>query len=341
MWRSALRQNRSPAAAKSAAFFDCSCMRVYLYFFIIAVLAALPAAAPQAGAEGAFRYHAVPAECRTAAAADLIGFRQSHVIGEKETLLDIARNYGLGFNELRCLYPDMDPWLPPPGRSLEIPQTWVLPPARHAAVVINLPEMRLYRFFPQYHMVKTYPVGIGRRGWETPPADTRVSAMIPDPVWTVPGGFRRGAARALVPPGPDNPLGAYWIGLEIGGIGIHSTNFPWGVGRMVSHGCIRMYPEHMESFFAEVSAGTPVEIIYEPVKAGLEKGSIFVEVHPDIYGRIGNMRRHTEALLESKGLLAGTDRSRLQDALVRKQGVPVAVGRITSNRTKTEKGGRQ
>ncbi|MFO7931931.1 MAG: hypothetical protein R6U97_11040 [Desulfosalsimonas sp.] len=78
---------------------------------------------------------------------NLAGFKTTHVISKQETLLDIARDYGLGFNEIELLYPDMDPWLPPEGETIEIPMMWALPPTRHEAVVINIPEMRLYRFW--------------------------------------------------------------------------------------------------------------------------------------------------------------------------------------------------
>ena len=120
----------------------------------------------------------------------VVGRFRNHTVESKETLLDIARNFGLGFNEVVLLYPDMDYWIPPPGRHLVIPTRWILPPTRHYGLVINLPELRLYHFFPKYRMVTTYPVGIGVAGWETPVAIGRVTHRQMDPTWVVPESLR-------------------------------------------------------------------------------------------------------------------------------------------------------
>ncbi|MCF8025418.1 MAG: L,D-transpeptidase family protein [Desulfobacteraceae bacterium] len=259
---------------------------------------------------------------------NVIGFMQPHVIKKSETLLDIAREYGLGYNEIALLYPDMDSWAPPKGEKIDIPSVWILPPARHEGVVINIPEMRLYRFIPRQKLVKTYPIGIGRQGFKTPLTDTRVAALIRHPDWTVPPDMREKLGRAIVPPGPANPLGDYWIGLAIDNIGIHGTNFPWGIGRRVSHGCLRMYPEHIKSFFYEVEVGTGVEIVYKPVKVGIRDDKIFVEIHPDIHDIIPDMYKHAESLLKERELLTGVDHKRLYRAVAEENGVPAPVGII-------------
>ncbi len=257
---------------------------------------------------------------------NVVGFKKPHVIEENTTLLDIARDYGLGFNEISLLYPDMDPWVPPKGTKIDIPMMWVLPPTRHEALVINIPEMRIYRFFREHKLVKTYPLGIGRQGFNTPITDTRVSARIRHPEWTVPPALRDSVGRATVPPGPANPLGDYWIGLGVDNIGIHGTNFPWGIGRRVSHGCLRMYPEDVKSLFNEVSVGARVEILYEPVKVGLKGNTIFLEVHPDIHAMIPDMNRHTESLLKNSAVLTHVDREKVRRAVAEQKGVPVPVG---------------
>jgi len=259
-------------------------------------------------------------------AMSLIGYEQIHVIGKNETLLDIARQYGLGYNELKNLYPGLDPWVPPAGMEISIPGFRILPDTKSKSVVINIPEMRLYKFFPEHHLVKTYPIGIGRQGFNTPTGQTRVVTRQKDPEWTVTEASRERVGKAVVPPGPDNPLGKYWVGLADNRIGIHGTNFAWGIGRRVSQGCIRMYPEHIETFFNEVSVGDVVEIIYAPVKAGVHGNTIFLEIHPDIHDIVSDIYSHAEMILKERGLLSGVDRQLMRQAIAAKRGVPEPVG---------------
>ena len=256
----------------------------------------------------------------------VVGAIRHHIVMPKETLLDIARNFDLGYLEMTRLYPNMDPWNPVPGQQLVIPTQWVLPTSRLHGIVINLPEMRLYHFFPKINMVTTYPVGIGDTGWETPVAAGHVIDRKVDPTWTVPKSLRAKYGIVSVPPGPDNPLGKYWIGLSIKGYGIHGTNFPWGVGRLVSHGCIRLYPEDIAILFENVAVNTPVEIVYEPVKIGIRDQKIFLEVHPDIYKRISDLRSQTFRRLDELGWLSSVSVSAVNNALDKQTGVPVCVG---------------
>ncbi len=314
-------------------------MRILKLLICLSVFCCLAGNVPAWAESGAFRYQQVKMADNAAPVMNLAGFKTTHVISKQETLLDIARDYGLGFNEIELLYPDMDPWLPPEGETIEIPMMWALPPTRHEAVVINIPEMRLYRFFPEHNLVKTYPIGIGRQGMDTPITDTKVATRIKDPDWTVPAESRENTELAVVPPGPANPLGNRWIGLAVDQLGIHGTNFAWGIGRRVSQGCIRMYPEHVETFFNEVSVGTMVEIIYEPVKIGIRGNKIFVEVHPDIHGIFPDMYGHAESLLDESALLADVDLEKLGRAVSEQNGVPQPVGIIAKPLTKHEKGG--
>lgn len=129
----------------------------------------------------------------------------------------------------------------------------------------------------------------------------------------------------MIPPGPDNPLGSHWLGLSINGYGIHGTNIPWAVGRLVTHGCIRLYPEDIIRLYPIVSVGTPVHIIYEPVKIGFQGERIFVEVHEDIYNRIPNRRRFTLEKLERKKIQHLVDREKLEEAINRRSGFPEEV----------------
>lgn len=297
----------------------------FLFHVFLFALACCAFEASAAGV-GAFRYHEIMVEKGAVPVMNVIGFTQSHVIKKNETLLDVARNYGLGYNEVVLAHPELDPWVPEKGAKIKIPSSWALPPARYESVVINIPEMRLYRFFTEQNLVKTYPIGIGRQGFNTPITDTKVAVLIRNPDWTVPPAMRKKVGRAIVPPGPANPLGGYWIGLAAGHIGIHGTNFPWGIGRRVSHGCLRMYPEHIKYFFSEVKVGTRVEILYEPVKIGIRHNKIFLEIHPDIHGMIPNMYRQAESLLKERAVWTRVDPEKVRRAVAAQSGRPVPVG---------------
>ena len=128
-----------------------------------------------------------------------------------------------------------------------------------------------------------------------------------------------------MPPGPDNPLGDYWLGLSFSGYGIHGTNFPWAIGRLVTHGCIRLYPEDIEKLFHMVPVKTPVELIYEPVKIGFKQGRVFVEIHPDTYQKIPDLTEYGLNKIESLGLTETVNRDLLVKALEEKEGIPVDI----------------
>ena len=125
-----------------------------------------------------------------------------------------------------------------------------------------------------------------------------------------------------VPPGPKNPLGAYWMGTSAPGVGIHATNRPWSVGYYVSHGCIRMLPEEIAELFPQVQLGTPVKIIYRPVKLALTaQGRIFLEAHPNIYRHKIDAFAYAEALAQRYGLTSRIDWERVPAILKAREGV--------------------
>ena len=88
-----------------------------------------------------------------------------------------------------------------------------------------------------------------------------------------------------MPPGPDNPLGAYWIGLSVGSVGLHGTNAPSSVYQAVTHGCIRLQASNIEQLFGLVQLGTRGELVYEPLLMLVERDEVFLEVHRDVYRR--------------------------------------------------------
>jgi len=220
---------------------------------------------------------------------DLVGLVQVTSARHEDTLLDIARRYDLGYEEIIAANPGVDPWLPGAGTRVVLPTQFVLPGGAREGLVLNLASMRLF-YFPEPGPgepaeVVTHPIGIGREGWLTPQGTMHIIQKKEKPAWTVPESVRREHAAQgealpkIVPPGPDNPLGDFAMRLSNPSYLIHGTNQPYGVGIRVSHGCVRLYPEDIARLFPLVPMGTPVRIINEPYVAGWRDGQLYLEAH--------------------------------------------------------------
>jgi L,D-transpeptidase ErfK/SrfK len=216
---------------------------------------------------------------------DMVGEIRHYTIQKEDTLLDVARQYDLGYVELVAANPGVDAWIPKPGTRILLPTAHLIPDAPREGIVINVAEMRLYYFPADAGGVVTFPIGIGVEGWGTPLGTTRVVSKREHPTWTPPESIRiehHGDLPAFVPPGPDNPLGDFALDLGWPRYLIHGTNKPYGVGRRVSHGCIRLYPEDIKRLFGWVPVGTPVTVVDQQVKLGWVKGELYLEVHPSL-----------------------------------------------------------
>ncbi len=256
-----------------------------------------------------------------------------------DTFLDVARYYDIGFNEIADANPGSDEWIPAQvGKPLVVPQEFILPDGGHSGIVINIPEMRLYYYPPPKKdappTVVTFPVGLGREDWKTPIGKFSIREKNVNPTWVIPESIRKervadkGFSEAMIPGGsPDNPLGKYRMRLTLNLYGIHGTNIPWGVGMLVSHGCVRLYPEDIDRFFPMVGVGTRGEFVYQTVKFGLRSGRVYVEVHKDLYGKQPGPWRHAVALMQRQGLSDLVDQHKLLRAVEAQSGVPTDVTR--------------
>ena len=223
---------------------------------------------------------------------DVVGALMTVIARADDTLLDIARRHGLGYEDIVRANPNVDTWLPGEGTAVTLPTRYVLPRGPRKGVVLNLAEYRLY-YYPtpeegQPAVVMTYPISIGRMDWETPLGLTKVVAKVRNPAWYPPDSVRAehladgDPLPRVVPPGPQNPLGDYAMRLGIPGYLIHGTNRPDGVGMRVTHGCIRMFPEDIDYLFDKIDVSTSVRIVNEPVKMGWNGDELLVEVHPTL-----------------------------------------------------------
>jgi len=272
-------------------------------------------------------------------AQSVIGVPQVVFTREQDTFSDLAREYGLGYDELLAANPGVDPWLPGDNTPVLLPTQFVIPEVPRRGVVLNIASKRLF-YFPEAaegepQIVRTYPIGIGRVGWETPLGDAKVVAKATDPHWYVPASVRKEHAElgnplpSVVPPGPDNPLGAHVLKLDMPGYLIHGTNQPYGVGMRVSHGCVRLYPENIELLYSLVDVGEHVMIVNEPYLVGMLNGEAYFEGHEPLEDDTMTPEERLDELLRSTSLILGEDEQMHVRAIASAgAGVPVRVTRF-------------
>lgn len=157
------------------------------------------------------------------------------------------------------LSPFEEPQLPPLGEPfLYLPseKTDLESNVSNIYLVIKLSQRRVY-VYQDNQLKVSYPIAVGKAGWETPIGSYKVLDMQRNPAWEHP------LNGTVIPPGPDNPLGARWIAFWTDGrnfIGLHGTPNEELVGQAVSHGCIRMRNKDILALYAIVKMGTPVKV---------------------------------------------------------------------------------
>ena len=292
---------------------------------IAALAAALIAATAQAE-----KYELPPPD------VTVIGQIQQISARKGETFAEIGREYGIGYDAMEHANQGLDGLYLQEGDQLLLPTRFILPDAPREGIVINLPEMRLYYYPPGQNVVHVFAIGIGREGWATPKGILSIADKRANPTWTPPASIRAEHAAngdplpAVVPAGPDNPLGLFAMRLSNPSYLLHGTNKPEGVGMRVSHGCIRLYPEGIEELFGMVAPGTKVNIINQPMKVGWFGDSMYLEFHAPLgedartlEQNIAEARETVHKSIASRGLQVSND---LIDAVVREEtGLPVEV----------------
>jgi L,D-transpeptidase ErfK/SrfK len=259
------------------------------------------------------------------AANNVVGQVQHYTIKKGDSLLELARDFGLGYHDLAVLYRQWDPFIPPAGAHIIVPTIWIVPDPRGRTMIVNTGEMRLYYYQQNATQVYTFPIGMGVLDFKTPSGVFKVVEKKTKPAWHIPKSLQAKYGMAVMPPGPDNPLGDYKLTLSWGDYGIHGTHMPLGVGRLVSHGCTRMYPEHIKQLFPLVPVGATVEYIYEPAKVGFKDGRIYLSVHEDFYFKIRSMLLHVLNLLEGRGLAEQVNMRKVMQVVEEQNGMPVDV----------------
>lgn len=299
---------------------------------------------------------ALLAAALSAGAADYpLAFEGQQIIGSiytiearyEDTLVDLADAHGFGFNEMQAANPGVDAWLPGEGTRIRLPGQHILPDAPRTGIVINLPEYRMY-FYPEGgERVSTWPVGIGREGWSSPIGQTRVARKEANPSWYPPQSIRDEHAAqgeilpAVVPPGPDNPMGPFKMNLAMSGYVIHGTNKSFGIGMRVSHGCFRMNNADVTELFPQVPVGTVVTIVNQPYKLGVMDSLLYLEVHTPLdehgFPSVVDKQTAIQQLLRERGEMVSAfrlDWKKIRDAVFAEEGIPMVIGELYETSTK-------
>jgi L,D-transpeptidase ErfK/SrfK len=295
-------------------------MRHALPLALLAAATLLPAAT---GSPAPARPPAAPAPL-----PPVLGEPSSDLVLADDTLLDVAYRHRLGFEAVARLNPGLHVWIPEPGQVVRLPTQYILPDEPWRGIVVNIPEMRLYDFTVSRGAPEVFAIAIGDEVDPSLHGEFKVGAKREDPAWHVPESIRleKPELPEVVPPGPDNPLGDRWMTIGTTSYGIHGTNNAWSIGRMATHGCIRLYEDEMRRLYARIPTGTRLRIDYQPVKLGQLGGGIYVEAHPDLYSRAPEAASEALARLEALGLLAEVDVPALERAVREARGVPVRIG---------------
>jgi L,D-transpeptidase ErfK/SrfK len=274
-------------------------MRTMVRYLLLALIVLMAQPALAAGPFN-IRLPASPEGCDPNAVT-VVGSVQHYRIKKGDDLLELARHYGLGYSEIGVMYRRWDPF------------------------IVNTGAMRLYYFVKNDTQVYTFPIGMGVLDFRTPQGKFRVINKKVHPTWHIPKALQKKYEMSEMPPGPDNPLGDYKLTLSWGDYGIHGTAMPLGVGRMVSHGCTRMYPEHIKQLFPMVPVGASVEYIYEPAMIGFRQGHIYLSVHEDVYFKIPSMILHVLNMIEQRGLADQVDMRKVMQTVEEHYGNPVDI----------------
>jgi L,D-transpeptidase ErfK/SrfK len=265
----------------------------------------------------------IPSDTKTVSVQhEISGEKFAYQDGENDTSDSIASRFG---EPVLTMFPDGSE--PKPGDTITIDNRHVAIAAINDGIVINIPQRMLF-LFHDGRLAAAWPVTIGRPDWPTPLGSYRVASLTLNPTWHVPPAIRAEMEDEGIPtskevkPGPSNPLGQRWIGLDHGGIGIHGTNHRKSIFYFGSHGCIRLAPEAINELFHKVKRSERVEIVYQPVSlAALADGRIFLESDSDPYEQGRPDIESLRAAARAAGIEGSINWPRASRALVTVEGV--------------------
>jgi L,D-transpeptidase ErfK/SrfK len=260
----------------------------------------------------------------------IVGDRWIHVVSSGESWTTIGARVGVD-PEVLAARNGRSVRVPlRPGDALGIDNRHIAPAYEGDQLLINLPQRMLFHYSGGT-LRANYPIAVGRPDWQTPLGTFTIVAQEADPTWDVPLSIQqemRSAGKRVitkVPPGPDNPLGRYWLGLSIDNIGLHGTIAPSTIYHYATHGCIRLHPDDVEDLFAHVAVGDPGRIVYEPILIAFDGTDVYLEVHADRYQRTPNPLWRALELLDQSGLRERVELTEVVRVVREAEGLAVAV----------------
>jgi L,D-transpeptidase ErfK/SrfK len=266
---------------------------------------------------------------------DVIGRLAVVRLEKGDTLPDIARHFSLGINAIHAANSGVDVWVPEAGERILLPLRFILPDAPRKGIVINLATMRLFQYKgdgPSL-LVTTYPVGIGTDERPTPTGRMHVARKAARPTWHVPASIAADHRKkgddlpAVVPPGPENPLGEYALYLSKSGYLIHGTNKPASIGLTATNGCLRLYPENVKTLFDDTPVKTPVLIVNQPYLIGQRDGVLYLEVHapPEESASLETEKLYRKLRMIEKKTARALDWKKVKEVQAEARGIPVPI----------------
>jgi L,D-transpeptidase ErfK/SrfK len=265
----------------------------------------------------------------------LVGDPSDHAVVAGDTLTSLAARFGVDGATIARRNGLTVAVRLKPGTTLRIDAVHVVP-VSDRRIVVNIPQRML--FLTATDGVHAFPIAAGRRSWPTPLGAFTVDVKEEDPTWDVPISIQAEMRRAGQPvlqhvaPSPQNPLGRFWLGLSLAGIGIHGTNAPSSIYRLVTHGCIRVHPDQIGEVFALVPQGAEGKVVYEPLLLATANGRVYVEAHIDAYRRSPVTLARLRDMADGMSATARIDWTLAADAVARKEGVAVDVSRCADRR---------
>ena len=259
-------------------------------------------------------------------AVQVVGNQFLYTVASGDSVTSIGARFGVGAAVLAAQNNFSPDRLLKAGQQLRVDNRHIVPNMTRDGIAINIPQRMLF-YFKEGRLLRSFPVGLGRADWPTPTGPFKILVKEENPTWDVPKSIQEEMERegkvviTCVPPGPGNPLGKHWLGLSIGGYGIHGTIAPTSIYQFQTHGCIRAHPDDIAELFDDVARGTPGILVYRRLLIAKVGNQIFLEVHRDVYQKEPDALEKFEELLQIFNLGSIVDRQLAQDIIRKQEGI--------------------